>query len=225
MPGLCRNDAAIASRLSCYKCGARLLGFESQGSLDAWGPIFFFAMIFAIAMDYTVFLLSSAREHWEASGDPREAMVGGLAHSGRVILAAGASTRMGSPKQLLALDGKPLLVRAVEAALASSAWPVVVVLGAQAEKIRPILARLPVLVAENPAWAEGMAASIRTGTCASSAVRYANRSRFDSNFPENPVCTRSLNTSLVPIAVRSFCFDSTVARSEKVRCPVKTGNW
>ena len=47
-------------------------------------------MIFAIAMDYTVFLLSSAREHWEESGDAREAMVGGLAHSGRVILAAGA---------------------------------------------------------------------------------------------------------------------------------------
>ncbi|HEU5141602.1 MAG TPA: MMPL family transporter, partial [Solirubrobacterales bacterium] len=68
---------------------AGLLGFESQGFLDAWGPIFFFAMIFAIAMDYTVFLLSSAREHWERSGDAREAMVGGLAHSGRVILAAG----------------------------------------------------------------------------------------------------------------------------------------
>ena len=47
-------------------------------------------MIFAIAMDYTVFLLSSAREHWERSGDAKEAMVGGLAHSGRVILAAGA---------------------------------------------------------------------------------------------------------------------------------------
>ncbi|MBS1676161.1 MAG: MMPL family transporter [Actinobacteria bacterium] len=69
---------------------AGLLGFEPQGFLDAWGPVFFFAMIFAIAMDYTVFLLSSAREHWEASGDPKEAMVGGLAHSGRVILAAGA---------------------------------------------------------------------------------------------------------------------------------------
>ncbi|MGZ8667751.1 MAG: MMPL family transporter, partial [Solirubrobacterales bacterium] len=69
---------------------AGLLGFESQGFLDAWGPIFFFAMIFAIAMDYTVFLLSSAREHWEESGDARHAMVGGMAHSGRVILAAGA---------------------------------------------------------------------------------------------------------------------------------------
>ncbi|HEU5062239.1 MAG TPA: MMPL family transporter [Solirubrobacterales bacterium] len=69
---------------------AGLLGFESQGFLDAWAPVFFFAMVFAIAMDYTVFLLSSAREHWEATGDAREAMVGGLAHSGRVILAAGA---------------------------------------------------------------------------------------------------------------------------------------
>jgi putative drug exporter of the RND superfamily len=69
---------------------ASLLGFESQGFLDAWAPVFFFAMVFAIAMDYTVFLLSSAREHWEQTDSPREAMVGGLADSGRVILAAGA---------------------------------------------------------------------------------------------------------------------------------------
>jgi putative drug exporter of the RND superfamily len=67
-----------------------LLGFQPQGFLDAWGPVFFFAMIFAISMDYTVFLLSSAKEHWDRSHDPREAMVGGLAHSGRVIFAAGA---------------------------------------------------------------------------------------------------------------------------------------
>ncbi|MBX6387799.1 MAG: MMPL family transporter [Frankia sp.] len=70
--------------------GADLLGFTPQGFLDAWGPIFFFAMIFAIAMDYTVFLLASAKEHWERSGDAREAVVGGLAHSGRVIFAAAA---------------------------------------------------------------------------------------------------------------------------------------
>jgi RND superfamily putative drug exporter len=67
-----------------------LLGFESQGFLDAWGPVFFFAMIFAISMDYTVFLLASAKEHWDRSGDAREAAVGGMAHSGRVILAAAA---------------------------------------------------------------------------------------------------------------------------------------
>ena len=67
-----------------------LLGFQPQGFLDAWGPVFFFAMIFAISMDYTVFLLSSAKEHWDRTGDAREAMVGGMAHSGRVIFAAGA---------------------------------------------------------------------------------------------------------------------------------------
>lgn len=70
--------------------GSGLLGFESQGFLDAWAPVFFFAMIFAIAMDYTVFLLASAKEHYERTGDPRDAMVGSLAHSGRVIFAAGA---------------------------------------------------------------------------------------------------------------------------------------
>ncbi|WP_210492970.1 MMPL family transporter [Patulibacter sp. SYSU D01012] len=70
--------------------GSGLLGFAPQGFLDAWAPVFFFAMVFAISMDYTVFLLSSAKEHWERSGDAREAAVGGLAHSGRVVFAAAA---------------------------------------------------------------------------------------------------------------------------------------
>jgi molybdenum cofactor cytidylyltransferase len=82
---------------------------------------------------------------------------------GAIILAAGASSRLGSPKQLLLLDGQPLVTRAAQAALTAGAWPVVVVLGAHAEKIRPALARLPVIVVENAAWPEGMAASIRTG--------------------------------------------------------------
>lgn len=68
--------------------GSGLLGFDPQGFLDGWGPVFFFAMIFAIAMDYTVFLLSSAKEHFERTGDPRKAMTAALAHSGRVIFAA-----------------------------------------------------------------------------------------------------------------------------------------
>ncbi len=67
-----------------------LLGFQPQGFLDAWGLVFFFAMIFAISMDYTMFLLSSAKEHWDHSHDARDAMVNGMAHSGRVIFAAAA---------------------------------------------------------------------------------------------------------------------------------------
>jgi RND superfamily putative drug exporter len=49
--------------------------------------VFFFAMIFAISMDYTVSVLSSAKEHWDRSQDPHEAMVGAVASSGRVVFA------------------------------------------------------------------------------------------------------------------------------------------
>ena len=70
--------------------GSGLLGFTPQGFLDGWAPVFFFAMIFAIAMDYTVFLLAAAKEHYELTGDPRSAVVGALRHSGRVVFAAAA---------------------------------------------------------------------------------------------------------------------------------------
>jgi molybdenum cofactor cytidylyltransferase len=82
---------------------------------------------------------------------------------GAIILAAGASERMGTPKQLLQVRGAPLVLRAVDAALASQVWPVAVVLGAHAEKVRAAIARRPVLAVENPAWEEGMASSIRAG--------------------------------------------------------------
>jgi molybdenum cofactor cytidylyltransferase len=84
-------------------------------------------------------------------------------HFGAVILAAGASTRMGQPKQLLRIGGRTLLRRTVDAVLASPAWPVMVVLGAHLETIRPEIARLPVLVVDNRAWAEGLASSIGAG--------------------------------------------------------------
>src|SRR5215208_6634285 len=89
---LLATGAAFGVAKLIFQDGAlhSLLGFEPQNFLDAWGPVFFFAMIFAISMDYTVFLLSSAKEHWEWTHDAKEAMVGGLAHSGRVIFAAGA---------------------------------------------------------------------------------------------------------------------------------------
>ncbi len=64
------------------------MGFESQGYLTSWAPLFFFALVFAISMDYTVFLLASAREHFERSNDPNDAVEGALAHTGRPIVAA-----------------------------------------------------------------------------------------------------------------------------------------
>jgi len=64
------------------------MGFDSQGYLTSWAPLFFFALVFAISMDYTVFLLASAREHFERSGDAAEAVRGSIAHTARPIVAA-----------------------------------------------------------------------------------------------------------------------------------------
>ncbi len=92
LTNLLATGAAFGVAKWVFQDGAlhSLLGFGPQGFLDAWGPVFFFAMIFAISMDYTVFLLSAAKEHWDHTHDPRAAMIGAVAHSGRVIFAAGA---------------------------------------------------------------------------------------------------------------------------------------
>jgi len=85
---------------------------------------------------------------------------------GAVVLAAGGSSRMGAVKQLLELEGKPLIVRAVDAALESPARPVVVVLGADADKVRVPIAGRPVSVVVNSEWSSGLASSIRVGMAA-----------------------------------------------------------
>jgi CTP:molybdopterin cytidylyltransferase MocA len=78
------------------------------------------------------------------------------------ILAAGASTRMAPRrKQLVELDGEPLVRRAARTALASRASHVAVVLGAFADEIALAVAGLAITRLDNPAWAEGMASSVR----------------------------------------------------------------
>ena len=66
----------------------QLVGFESQGFVNAWAPIFFFALIFALAMDYSVFLLATVKAVYDRTGDARHALVEGLAGTGRTINAA-----------------------------------------------------------------------------------------------------------------------------------------
>jgi molybdenum cofactor cytidylyltransferase len=83
-----------------------------------------------------------------------------------IILAAGESRRMGSPKQLADFGGKSLLRHAVETALASTCNSVVVVLGAAHERIVPALDGLPVTIAVNPNWQQGMGTSIQAGLAA-----------------------------------------------------------
>ncbi|MBE8970505.1 nucleotidyltransferase family protein [Nostocales cyanobacterium LEGE 12452] len=80
-----------------------------------------------------------------------------------MILAAGASTRMGTPKQLLLYQGRSFLKYITEIAIASVCQPVVVVLGANAEQIHPQIQQLPVKVVKNLDWACGMSTSIKSG--------------------------------------------------------------
>ncbi|UOQ67758.1 nucleotidyltransferase family protein [Hymenobacter volaticus] len=84
-----------------------------------------------------------------------------------ILLAAGSSSRLGQPKQLLAYEGKTLLRRAAETAVAAAAGvPVVVVTGALHEELLPELAGLSVLVVRCNSWAQGMGASLKTGLAA-----------------------------------------------------------
>lgn len=80
-----------------------------------------------------------------------------------IILAAGASTRMGKPKQLLPYQGSSLLKHTIESAIASVCKPVVVVLGANAQQIRSEARQPSVQIVENPQWNLGMSSSIRSG--------------------------------------------------------------
>lgn len=82
---------------------------------------------------------------------------------GAVILAAGSSSRMGSPKQILQFRGSTLLRRAAVAALDAGCRPVIVVTGANAELTRRELDGLDVSEVFNTHWATGMASSIRAG--------------------------------------------------------------
>jgi molybdenum cofactor cytidylyltransferase len=83
---------------------------------------------------------------------------------GAVVLAAGRSRRMGKVNKLLAeIDGKPMVVHAVEAAIASTADPVVVVLGHEAHKVRDILSGYSVTFVENQDYAAGLSSSLKRG--------------------------------------------------------------
>jgi RND superfamily putative drug exporter len=65
--------------------GTGLLGIESQGFVDAWAPLFFFALLFGLSMDYQLFLLAAIRERYEATGDTKLAIREGIARTGRPI--------------------------------------------------------------------------------------------------------------------------------------------
>ena len=116
-------------------------------------------MQFNPSVGYGIFLLGRPLQLTKTVNITKEVR----ATVGIVILAAGASTRMGTSKQLLLYQGRSLLCRIVETALASVCQPTIVVLGASAEQLQQEIKHLPVQVVENLQWAEGMSSSIFTG--------------------------------------------------------------
>ena len=70
--------------------GASLIGVDGTGPIISFFPIFLFAIIFGLSMDYEVFLMSRIHEEWEHTHDATEAVTRGLALTGRVITAAAA---------------------------------------------------------------------------------------------------------------------------------------
>jgi molybdenum cofactor cytidylyltransferase len=81
-----------------------------------------------------------------------------------IVLAAGRSSRMGPHNKLAeSIDGKTIIARVAEAAIASGADPVIVVTGFEADRIEEALGRLAVTFAHNPSFDDGMSSSIKTG--------------------------------------------------------------
>lgn len=86
-----------------------------------------------------------------------------MPRTGAIILAAGGSSRLGSPKQLFLCHGEPLLLHVTRVVLRAAVEQVAVVVGAHAAECRAILKGLPVEIVENDRWREGMAASLCAG--------------------------------------------------------------
>jgi len=96
------------------------------------------------------------------NGDTRPSIAG-------ILLAGGGSSRLGAPKQLVKLDGEPLILRAARAAADYCAAGLVVVTGAIHEPVEAALAGIGATVVNNPDWQEGIGASIRCGASAADA--------------------------------------------------------
>lgn len=92
-----------------------------------------------------------------------------------IVLAAGASSRLGQPKQLVRYNGETLLDRAIRIASESAAAPVIVVLGAQREQISSAISLNHATAIFNPLWEQGIASSLHAGLAAIDRLAPASR--------------------------------------------------
>jgi RND superfamily putative drug exporter len=71
-----------------FGIGAGLLGVHRSAEIEGWVPVFLFAALFGLSIDYEVFLVSRMREEWETRGDNTAAVAHGLERTGRLITCA-----------------------------------------------------------------------------------------------------------------------------------------
>jgi molybdenum cofactor cytidylyltransferase len=111
---------------------------------------------------YDAVIISSRLQQVDRSGS-QIAIHAVHEHIAGVILAAGESRRFGAPKQILEWKGKPLVWHVAQRALQAGLHPVIVVCGAQLQKIQQVLTNLPVDLIHNPDWTQGQGTSVKAG--------------------------------------------------------------
>jgi molybdenum cofactor cytidylyltransferase len=140
-----------------------------------------------------------------------------------LIPAAGSSTRLGQPKQLVAQQGKSLIQHAVEKAQSLSPLEIIVVTGANAELIEAETQQLPVRCLYNPLWSAGMGGSIALGTEAINPkstglmILLCDQWRLQTqdlqkllvawqSEPDRIVCAHAEGVNMPPVIFPSICF-------------------
>ncbi|HNU93842.1 MAG TPA: nucleotidyltransferase family protein [Bacillota bacterium] len=141
-----------------------------------------------------------------------------------VVLAAGASARMGRPKQLLPWGGMPMVRHVAETLAGSTASEVIVVVGCRADEVtRAVLGgsegdsgrRAPIRVAVNSAWEDGMAASVACGVGAARADAEA----FLITLSDHP----AVGVDVIDVLIAEFAQRSPAERARAVLVPVHEG--
>jgi molybdenum cofactor cytidylyltransferase len=121
-----------------------------------------------------------------------------------IVLAAGASRRMGANKLLATIDGKPLVRLAAEAAVGSRAAPVIVVTGHQAAEVAAAVAALPIVTVFNPEHDSGLAGSLAAGVrrlpadCDGAIVLLGDMPRVDAAIVDRLIAAFTPGRIVVP---------------------------
>ena len=121
-----------------------------------------------------------------------------------VLLAAGSSSRLGYPKQLVLINGEPLIRRSAQTVLEAGCQPVTVVLGAQSDAVGAAVQDLPVLLVRNPNWSDGVGSSIACGIDATTPYRPSGCIVLPCDQPK-------LSASLLETLIEQFRFGGSQA--------------